>query len=100
MYNIFIIIPTGEVLHTRQPKAPELQQLQDACGGYVQQIPRFRKFEHEGKKYSRGYAFCNEDGISQRLPYNAEAQKRWKAQCEWASGLNGPVLFYAKEPKS
>ena len=95
-YRIYILKSDGTRMVTEQPKAPELEQLQAAVGGYIETIPYFTKFE--GLK--RGRAYCNEEGLVKGLPFNRDATKAWREACpdgeESMMQLHGDVIFYAK----
>lgn len=95
-YNVFIIRASGSVEHTTQPKAPKLDQLQQAVGGYIETVPYFTKLEYKGVMYKRGRAYANEEGILKGMLLNANASKVWRANFKNASGLVGDVIFYAK----
>ena len=92
MYNIFIIRASGEVEHTTQPKAPKLDQLQAAVGGYIETVPYFTKF----RMCRRGRAYANEEGLLKGLPMNYVASTAWRQNYNFATVLVGDVIFYAK----
>lgn len=99
---VFIIHPSGNLVKSTQPKNPELKQIQDAVGGYIERVPHFTHFEHEGVKYTRGTAWCNEEGRINGLPYNDRATQAWleclgKGPFRYNPVLNGSVMFHAKE---
>jgi len=75
---VFAIHPDGNISVKRQQKSPKLAQLQEAVGGYIQEIPHFTRFEHNGVSYTRGVAYCNEHGRRKELPFNEAASKAWK----------------------
>lgn len=100
-YHVFTITPDGAVTHGEQPKAPELDQLQALVGGYIELIPGFHKLEYNGKVYSRGQAFADEDGHRKRLTLNQRASIAWRKSAPLSRGqLVGPVVFCAKEPRN
>jgi hypothetical protein len=100
MYNVFIIRVEGSIIHTVQPKAPDLKQLQSAVAGYIETIPYFTKLEVNGVLYKRGRAYANEEGLLKGMPLNVQASKAWIKNFKYASGLVGDVIFYAKGQSS
>jgi hypothetical protein len=100
-YAVFIIKPDGSITKTLQPKTPTYTQLRDAVAGYIETIPHFVKLEHEGETFSRGVAYCNEEGKIRGLPHNETASKLWRASLTGdfdhnRTQLNGDVIFHAK----
>lgn len=96
MYDVTIIKTDGTQTTVRQPKAPTLEQLQKAVGGWIETVPYFTKFEGRG----RGRAYANEEGLLKALPLNREATTAWRACAPTvASLLVGDVIFYNKVPK-
>lgn len=100
MYNVWIMHPDGRVVHTTQPKAPDLKQLQEAVGGYIETIPHWSKIQSGGVWHTRGKGYCNEDGIMKGLRYNKHATTQWRAAVPSGDPqrmtLLGTVVFYAK----
>ena len=98
-YAIFVINSNGSVLKSTQLSAPKLDQMQAAVAGWIETIPGFTKFTHEGKTYTRGKAFANEEGLLHGLPYNHRATQAWQ-DCltnRLGQDLVCNVIFYAKE---
>lgn len=92
LYHVFVIKANGEVTETEQAKAPGLEQLQAAVGGYIETVPYFRKF----RGYARGIAYANENGLMERLPLNSAATAAWAANGKGHSPLVGDVIFFSK----
>lgn len=101
MYNVIIFLANGKIEFSQQHRAPSLEQMQTAVGGYIERIPHFTRFEYEGKYYTRGQAFANEDGIMKKLDFNEMATDAWQ-NCTVGiqnARLFGNVIFYSKEPR-
>lgn len=103
-YHVFEIKATGEIVRTVQKKAPDYEQQKKAVGGYIQTIPFFTKFSHDGIDYSRGIAYANEEGRIHGKPLNPTAMLAWKEACPNGEPsrmtLCGDVIFYAKVKES
>lgn len=99
-YHVFIIKTDGTINKTVQPKAPTYEQQKAAVGGYIETIPYFTKLLHDGRQYTRGTAFCNEEGIVIGMPVNSMASALWRISCPTGDPsrmvLCGDVIFYAK----
>lgn len=97
-YAVITIPARGPVTKISQPKAPDLTQLQTLIGGYIERVPYFHKFSHDGILYTRGQAWADEDGLMKRLPHNilASASFGW-SQFDYPTNLYGTIIFYAKE---
>jgi hypothetical protein len=67
-----VIKADGGLVKTALDKAPGLDALQAAVGGYIEIVPRFD--EYLGRK---AVAYCNEDGKYQGLPLNKQATRFW-----------------------
>lgn len=97
MYHIFVIKTTGEIEHYTQPKAPELDQLQAIVGGYIETIPYFTRLNVDGRRYLRGKAYADEDGIMKQKPFNLKATQAWQNHfTKLVTDLHGDVVFYCK----
>lgn len=96
MYNVFILRVGGQVEHSTQDNAPKLPQLQSAVGGYIETVPYFTNFTYNGKKYKRGRAYANEEGLLRNLPLNITASVAWRTCFRHATSLVGDVIFFAK----
>lgn len=57
---------TGEVEHRPIGHKYTLKDLQQAVGGYIEAVPG-----------SKARAYCNEEGLLLKLPYNVEASARF-----------------------
>lgn len=56
---------------------PQLDLLKSAIdGGYLELVPYFDSYEHEGK-WVKCMAFCDEHGKQNNLPVNVEATVLW-----------------------
>lgn len=74
---------------------PGLEFYQKAVGGYIEPVPYWLSM----RDGTECLAFCNEDGISLRMPYNEAATLAWKEAFERSTGtketddfLLGPVI--------
>jgi hypothetical protein len=99
-YHVFVIKPDGTISHSEQAKAPEYPQLRDTVHGYIETVPYFSSLVHQGKRYFRGKAYCNENGLSEGLQLNRTATSAWRKACPKGDPsmmvLVGDVIFYAK----
>jgi hypothetical protein len=79
--TMLVISPDGEVKRTALTAEPELETLQDAVGGWLEQVPYFLTMETlDGLQPC--IAFCNEEGKLSRpkpLPVNELATAHWAA---------------------
>jgi hypothetical protein len=97
-YTVIIFKADGTVESTVQPKKPTYNQLRDAVGGYIQEVPYLKKYGD----FRRGTAFANEDGISLGLKHNAKATQAWLESVGkgppyvWQPRLYGDVIYYAR----
>jgi len=98
-YRLFTIQPDGTINEEilAGPKPPKLKLLQQRVGGWIETIPYFTQFVHNGKAYKRGAAFANEEGIIKDLPFNISASRAWKNVFPHATPLHGPVVIYFRE---
>jgi len=99
MYHVFTIRASGLVRHVTQPKAPTLDQLQGAVGGYIETVPGFTKFVFLDRIYTRGRAYADEEGKLKGKQYNQRATAAWHEQQKGIIGhdsLVGDVVFYTK----
>ncbi len=98
-YAVFVISADGSVTKTIQPKKPEYQQLRNAVLGLIETVPYFTSFEYGGKKYNRGTAYVNEEGLIIGLAKNTAANAAWRKAVPKGDPdrmqLVGPVIFYA-----
>jgi hypothetical protein len=65
--------PDGKIDITKLDRVPQLDQLKEIVGGWIEIVPYFTKYD--GKSC---IAFCNEEGKLHGLPYNPNAQKFWE----------------------
>ena len=73
--GIVITIPADEAQAIRSRETddqPTLQQLQDICDGYIEQVPMW--LDYLGIPC---VVYCNEEGKQRRLPYNQRATRLW-----------------------
>lgn len=82
----------------------QLSFMQKAVGGYIEVVPMFNMFDHDGKAHMCA-TFCDEEGKNKGVPVNREATKRWD-RCLEGQGvarntdfLVGPVLVLYGDPK-
>ncbi len=99
-YRVFTISDElGPVTYVDQPKAPDLKQMQAIVKGLIETVPYFTKLTVEGVTYTRGTAYCNEEGLIHGMKRNHEATKAWIISAgAHDSALHGPVVFYCKLP--
>lgn len=99
-YHVFEIKANGDILKTVQAKKPDYNQQRKAVGGYIETIPYFTKFSHDGTAYNRGTAYANEEGRLHGLAMNLRAMAAWRASFPHGDPnrmtLCGDVIFYAK----
>lgn len=74
-YALISIHPNGRVEMQVQRRQIRLEQIQKVCGGSIQEVPYMRRF----LSFSRGTAYCNEEGKLHDLPYNEAATEAWRA---------------------
>lgn len=103
MYAVTMVKPDGSYKTVEQPKKPDLPDLQRMVDGDIQEVPHLTKFEFDGVKYSRGIAYCNEEGRG-KYPRNDMASELWvkalgKAPLRYAPILFGTVVFIARVKK-
>jgi Domain of unknown function (DUF3846) len=65
--------------------AGQLQQLQEAVGGYIELVPGFTSIDVNGETVAC-LAFCNEHGKINNLPVNYRATKLWDQALRRDSG--------------
>jgi Domain of unknown function (DUF3846) len=98
-YKIFTLHPGGSIDVEVQKSDPSLDRLQRGVNGYIEEVPLFKTFVHEGVTY-RGLAWANEDGRRLGLPVNRTAFEKWREACPAGDPrrmiLVGDVLFVAK----
>ncbi len=71
--HLLTILPgQQEPLSRALERPPTLAQLQEAVGGYIEQIPGFTTVDG-----ARCLAFCNEYGKQQKLAINLRATRLW-----------------------
>lgn len=71
--QITVIHPDGSTTKTHCMAKPHLRQLQDAVGGMIQLLPGFENFQGQPC-----VAFCNEEFLFERLPFNFMATMMWR----------------------
>lgn len=69
---VTVIEPDGTVTMTQESN-PNLERLQKAVGGYIPEIPDFKKYNN----VRVNIAYCNENGLTEHLPYNIKASQAW-----------------------
>jgi hypothetical protein len=73
-YHITTVFTDGKLNSVEQDTCPELEQLRDAVGGFIEAVPYFEWF---GTR--KCVAFCNEEGKLDGLPVNTVATYLWRA---------------------
>lgn len=61
-------------------KAPTLEELQQAVGGFIETVPHFDQITLSGETHTC-VALCNEDGKLEGLPLNGAATVLWAEAC-------------------
>jgi hypothetical protein len=74
MPKLIAIHPDGKIDKKEITKIPELQDLKDIVGGWIEMVPYFTIYEG-----TLCIAFCNEEGKLPHLnlPFNATATDLW-----------------------
>lgn len=92
MMRTLIILHADGSRSIRPKNGVTLEDLQEAVGGYIEQLRGFTRFE--GRACT---AYCNEEGTLQDLPYNQQATDAWLEQnTRYAQPLVGPVVIEIK----
>lgn len=96
-YAVYILKADGSIDASTQDKAPTLEQMQAAVGGYIETVPYFTAYCN----HKRGQCYANEDGILKGLPVNTKATELWRQNVERYGAtlrqlLHGNVIFFAK----
>jgi hypothetical protein len=76
MQGTIITIPVVGDAKIAALAEPSLEALQEAVGGFIEAVPYFDTYTHEGE-LCRCVAFCNEEGKLKELAVNLEAMKSW-----------------------
>jgi len=78
MRGTMTVIEPESVSVTHLTAAPDLEVLQSAVGGWIEQVPGFTSFlDVETKQRVACVAFCNEEGKLKGLPFNGLATLAW-----------------------
>ena len=99
-YKYIVIKPSGDVLCETHKKRPEWREIQKYVEGPFQVLPYFTSLTYQGVKYSRGTAYCNENGWVVGLKPNSLATACWKIACPKGDPermrIAGTILFVSK----
>jgi hypothetical protein len=75
MYYLTTINANGFFEYAEQETCPDLAQLRQAVGGYIETVPYWEHWDGR-----QAVAFCNEEGKLEGLPINANATSLWHSQ--------------------
>lgn len=100
---VTVIEPDGTTTVTQEPN-PNYDKLSKAVGGYIQEIPEFKKYN--GIRVN--VAYCNEEGKLTGQLYNRLATVAWRAYLDstkqpYSIGMSilvGPVIIIQSLPKT
>jgi hypothetical protein len=99
-YKFIIVKPDGKISCETHNKLPDWKELQKYVEGPFQVCPYFSSVTLDGTKYSRGTAYCHEEGKLKGLPFNPLASAMWLKACPKGDPnrmvLVGTVLFVVK----
>jgi hypothetical protein len=84
------ITADGKVVDTPMIVTPRLDVLQEAVGGYIEEIPLWTMVDHGGSLIDC-IAFANEDGRMLKLPLNEIASNLWRKVYPHSYELYGDV---------
>ena len=73
-----VVRAVGAVKVTYLSEPLRLKQLQEAVGGYIESVPLWNTYIHNGRPVSC-VAYCNEEGKLNGLSLNAAATRDWSA---------------------
>jgi hypothetical protein len=95
-YVVIIIKPDGSVTSSEQKSSPDLEQVNKAVEGHIEQVLHFTRYGD----HRRGIAFVNEEGRYTK-PFNAKATQAWlenlgKGPFRYPIELFGNMIYYAK----
>ena len=74
--TMLTISVNGTIKTTPLTAPPDLQTMQNAVGGYIEQVPLFLSIERDGAVHECN-VFCNEEGKLHHLPLNEAATLLW-----------------------
>lgn len=92
--TLLIVPPQGKLEYRGLDHVPELHELQQLVGGYIEKVPRFDTIKGEAEIHDC-VAFVNEDGNLHKLPVNMEASQLWDEarQRRYDHGLSRPYFL-------
>jgi hypothetical protein len=73
MYHLTVINTDGSKVKSSQEHCPDLKQLHEAVGGYIESVPYWQEWQAEPC-----VVFCNEEGKLMKLPINEVATVHWR----------------------
>lgn len=94
MYRVIKIGTDGSSEGRTQEKAPTLEELQKAVGGYIELIPGFHRYFSSNCR-----AYFNENGRLLNLPPNGAATALWKINTSSAEVIAGDIVIVIKISK-
>jgi len=99
-YKYIVIHPNGKLSCETHKKRPEWKEIQKYVEGLFQMVPYFSSMEFDGVKYTRGTAYCNEEGWIKNMAPNYLATACWMKACPKGDPermqIAGPLLFVVK----
>jgi hypothetical protein len=100
-YKYVTIEPDGKLSFETHKKPPDWKEIQKYVGGAFQIVPHFSSLHFDGVKYTRGTAYCNENGYTEGLAVNHLASACWLKACPKGDPnrmiILGSLLFVVKE---
>ncbi len=79
MRGFMVILRPDGTEEVKQYTGPlPYEDLSGAVGGYIESVPHFKHYEHEGTLQFPVVAFCNEEGKIHGLPINPKATLAWE----------------------
>lgn len=88
--TIVVISPKNEKTITELERQPNVSVYQKAVGGYIETVPYFDTYEHNGE-VKTCIVFCDEEGKLKGKDYNLPATMLWRLSLErcgrWIPGL-------------
>lgn len=97
MLTMLTIKATGDLVES-QVRPDDLAAMQAAVGGYIESVPYWDHFDHNGTA-TRCWAICNKEGKNNDLPVNLVATALWFRACPQMAGrdvLVGDVALMAE----
>lgn len=74
--TMLIISPSGSVKTSPLNKVPDLEEIQETIGGWLEQVPQLLTIDYHGTVRAC-VAFCNEEGKLKGMETNHAATRLW-----------------------